>query len=94
MALMNRAKVIFTDSGGIQEESTVMGIPCITLRENTERPVTLTKGTNILAGSEPEKIRKAFKTVISTKQTIKNIPKFWDGKTAQRIVKILNSKLT
>ncbi|MBE0426199.1 MAG: UDP-N-acetylglucosamine 2-epimerase (non-hydrolyzing) [Nitrospirae bacterium] len=90
MALMNRAKVIFTDSGGIQEESTVMGIPCITLRENTERPVTVQHGTNILAGTDPEKIREAFVYAMSNSVQTK-IPELWDGKTAKRIVTILTS---
>jgi UDP-N-acetylglucosamine 2-epimerase (non-hydrolysing) len=93
MALMKKAKVIFTDSGGIQEESTVMGVPCVTLRENTERPITLKDGANILAGSDPDKIKGAFIHAISLKQTKRKIPEFWDGKTAERIVNILANRL-
>jgi UDP-N-acetylglucosamine 2-epimerase (non-hydrolysing) len=89
MALMNKAKVVFTDSGGIQEETIILGVNCITLRENTEKPVTVTEGTNILVGHDPEKIRKAFKTIISKKQNKKKIPELWDGKTAERIINIL-----
>ncbi len=92
MALEKGAKVMFTDSGGTQEETTILGIPCITLRENTERPVTITEGTNTLVGNAPEKIKKVFKDAISTKQIEKKVPKFWDGKTAERIVNILTSK--
>jgi UDP-N-acetylglucosamine 2-epimerase (non-hydrolysing) len=91
MALMNRAKVVFTDSGGIQEESTVMGIPCITLRENTERPVTLQHGTNILVGTDPDKIKHAFVYAISKNLVKTKIPELWDGKTARRIVNILTT---
>ena len=92
IALEKKAKVMFTDSGGTQEETTILGIPCITLRENTERPVTITEGTNTLVGNAPEKIKKAFEDAISIKQIEKKIPKFWDGKTAGRIVNILISR--
>lgn len=93
VALMTKAKVIFTDSGGIQEESTVLGIPCITLRENTERPVTVTEGTNTITGNDPEKITAAFLLAISPgEKSIRSIPALWDGKTAPRIVEILASK--
>jgi UDP-N-acetylglucosamine 2-epimerase (non-hydrolysing) len=92
MALQKGAKVMFTDSGGTQEETTILGIPCITLRENTERPVTITEGTNTLVGNVPENIRNAFEDAISTKQIEKKIPKFWDGKTAERIINILIPK--
>ncbi len=92
MALEKRAKVMFTDSGGTQEETTILGIPCITLRENTERPVTITEGTNTLVGNVPKKIKEVFKDAISTKQIEKKIPRFWDGKTAERIINILTAK--
>jgi len=91
MTLEKGAKVMFTDSGGAQEETTILGIPCITLRENTERPVTITEGTNTLVGNVPENITKAFEDAISKKQFEKKVPRFWDGKTAERIVNILTS---
>ncbi len=91
MALERNAKVMFTDSGGTQEETTILGIPCITLRENTERPVTITEGTNVLVGNIPENIKKAFEDAISKKQIKKKVPLFWDGKTAERIINILVS---
>lgn len=86
---MSKAKVVFTDSGGIQEESTVLGIPCITLRENTERPVTMTEGTNILAGTEPYRIKEAFEQATRSKHIRSRILELWDGKTGERIVRIL-----
>lgn len=91
VALMQKAKVVFTDSGGTQEETTILGIPCITLRENTERPVTLTEGTNTLTGSDPDKIKKALDNALATSRPAKEIP-LWDGKTAERIINILISK--
>lgn len=92
VALMAKAKVIFTDSGGIQEESTVLGIPCITLRDNTERPVTVTEGTNTIVGNDPETIKIAFMRAIHSQKIITNkVPDLWDGKTASRIFDILAS---
>ncbi len=92
MTLEKKAKVMFTDSGGTQEETTILGIPCITLRENTERPITITEGTNTLVGNVPESIRKAFEDAISSKQIERKIPRLWDGKTAERIINTLASK--
>jgi len=82
------ARVILTDSGGIQEEATVLGVPCVTLRDNTERPVTIGEGTNILAGTRPEGIRAAFETAM-TRPTAGRRPRFWDGKSAERIADVL-----
>ncbi len=82
------AKVVFTDSGGIQEETTVLGIPCITLRENTERPVTVTHGTNIVVGTKKHDIIAAFYRQISNPKQ-GTIPPLWDGNAADRITKIL-----
>lgn len=89
--LVERAKAVITDSGGITEETTVMGIPCITLRDNTERPETVTEGTNELIGTNPEAIKPALKKLFDGKWKLGTIPKMWDGKTAERIVEILNS---
>ncbi|MFP3867796.1 MAG: non-hydrolyzing UDP-N-acetylglucosamine 2-epimerase [Desulfobacteraceae bacterium] len=92
IALMEKARVVFTDSGGAQEETTIMGVPCITLRENTERPITITEGTNTLAGTDPIKITKAFAKAVASEQVERRIPELWDGKTAERIISILASK--
>jgi UDP-N-acetylglucosamine 2-epimerase (non-hydrolysing) len=91
--LMKNAKFVLTDSGGIQEETTILGIPCLTLRENTERPVTINRGTNILVGTDPLKIIKETKNILSGKIKLGKIPKLWDGKAAKRIVKILLKSL-
>ncbi|PIT92425.1 MAG: UDP-N-acetylglucosamine 2-epimerase (non-hydrolyzing) [Candidatus Harrisonbacteria bacterium CG10_big_fil_rev_8_21_14_0_10_42_17] len=91
--LVRDAKLVLTDSGGLQEETTVQGVSCITIRENTERPITLTKGTNVLVGSTKEEIMKAFRKIKKSKKTKGSIPKYWDGKAAERIVKILKKKL-
>jgi UDP-N-acetylglucosamine 2-epimerase (non-hydrolysing) len=86
--LMQFAKLVVTDSGGIQEETTCLGVPCVTVRENTERPVTITSGTNLLAGVKPAGIRKAIQKQLSRKAK-KRVPAKWDGKSAKRIVAIL-----
>lgn len=87
--LMRRAKVVFTDSGGIQEETTALGVPCITLRENTERPVTVAMGTNCVVGTRPHKIRAAFAGALAGKRKEARIPPLWDGNAAERIVDII-----
>jgi len=84
------AKFILTDSGGIQEESTYFGIPCLTLRENTERPITITEGTNKLVDLNVESIVKRAIDIIEGDAKKGRIPKYWDGKTAKRIVKVLD----
>jgi len=84
--LVQRAKVVITDSGGITEETTVMGIPCMTLRENTERPETCTIGSNELLGTKPAAIPPAFDKLFSGNWKKSGIPELWDGKTADRIV--------
>lgn len=92
MYLVRFAAAAITDSGGIQEETTYLGIPCITLRENTERPETVEIGTNILCGFDPELMEKAFEDLNSGNWKKGVIPKMWDGKAAERIVDvILNS---
>jgi UDP-N-acetylglucosamine 2-epimerase (non-hydrolysing) len=87
--LMSEAKVVLTDSGGIQEETTILGVPCITLRDSTERPVTLHQGTNVLVGSSPEKILSEFNRLFHEGRRPARSPRYWDGRAAKRIVKIL-----
>tara|TARA_R110000868_G_scaffold3811_5_gene23462 strand:- start:2549 stop:3637 length:1089 start_codon:yes stop_codon:yes gene_type:complete len=84
--LVERAKVVLTDSGGITEETTVMGVPCMTLRDNTERPETITEGTNVLIGTNPKAIAPAMEKLFSGNWKTGGIPYLWDGKTAERIV--------
>lgn len=92
--LVERSMAVITDSGGITEETTVMGIPCITLRDNTERPETITIGTNELIGTDPKAIKPAFEKLFSGNWKKGGIPELWDGKTADRIVAaILKLKL-
>jgi len=89
LQLTSRAQVVFTDSGGVQEETTILGVPCITLRENTERPVTLEYGTNVLVGADPDKIIAEFSRVLQGKQSTPATPRFWDGQAAKRIIEVL-----
>ncbi|GHT58909.1 UDP-N-acetyl glucosamine 2-epimerase [Bacteroidia bacterium] len=87
--MVERCKCVITDSGGITEETTVMGVPCITLRDNTERPETVTVGTNELIGTDPKAIAPALGKLFAGEWKKGGIPKFWDGKTAERIVEII-----
>lgn len=87
--LVERAKAVVTDSGGITEETTVMGVPCITLRDNTERPETITVGTNELIGTDPKAVQPALEKLFLGGWKKGSIPEKWDGKTAERIVKYL-----
>lgn len=87
--LVENSKAVITDSGGITEETTVMGIPCITLRDNTERPETITIGTNELIGTDPDAIKPAMEKLFAGKWKEGSIPELWDGHTAERIVDIL-----
>jgi len=82
--LWKDAKVVLTDSGGLQEETTALGIPCVTIRENTERPITVELGTNVLAGTTKEGILKAYRECFAKAKTA-FIPPLWDGKSAERI---------
>jgi UDP-N-acetylglucosamine 2-epimerase (non-hydrolysing) len=91
--LMSEAKVMLTDSGGIQEETTILGVPCITLRESTERPVTIEQGINALVGSDPQRIEEAFRAACLKKTDGRRVPEFWDGQAARRIVKTLVNEL-
>jgi UDP-N-acetylglucosamine 2-epimerase (non-hydrolysing) len=92
--LMANAKMVFTDSGGIQEETTILGVPCLTIRQNTERPVTIEEGTNILVGNDRTKILKESFKILNGKGKRGKIPKFWDGRASERIVKILVDHLS
>ena len=89
--LVEHSKAVVTDSGGITEETTVMGVPCITLRDNTERPETCTIGTNMLIGTRPEAIKPALDCLFAGEWKQGAIPALWDGHTAERIVEILLS---
>jgi UDP-N-acetylglucosamine 2-epimerase (non-hydrolysing) len=84
--LVERAKAVVTDSGGITEETTVMGVPCMTLRDNTERPETIIEGTNELIGTNPKAIKPVMEKLFSGNWKQGKIPHLWDGKTAERIV--------
>ena len=85
LGLMAGARLVLTDSGGIQEETTALGIPCITLRESTERPITVSAGTNSVVGTDPARIRSAFDAALAG-STAGRIPELWDGRAAGRIV--------
>ncbi|HJN09208.1 MAG TPA: UDP-N-acetylglucosamine 2-epimerase (non-hydrolyzing) [Pirellulaceae bacterium] len=85
LALSSQAKVILTDSGGLQEEATVLGVPCLTMRPNTERPVTIDIGTNTLVGNDPARIAQGFANVSDGSYKVGKVPEFWDGQAAVRI---------
>jgi UDP-N-acetylglucosamine 2-epimerase (non-hydrolysing) len=89
LCLLSNAALVLTDSGGIQEETTALGVPCLTLRENTERPITISEGTNLLIGTDPAKILAAAQAVLAGKGKPGRIPALWDGHTAERIVEVL-----
>jgi len=91
--LMSNAGLVITDSGGVQEETTALGIPCITVRENTERPITISVGSNELTGNNYEKITSLAKDALAGKWKKCEVPKLWDGKAAKRIVKILENRI-
>lgn len=93
LKLLSESHVVMTDSGGIQEETTILGVPCLTLRNNTERPVTLTQGTNILVAQNRKAIIDAYKQCIGTDNSSKHIPEFWDGKAAERIAEVIQERM-
>lgn len=94
MALVSDARLVLTDSGGLQEETTILGVPCLTLRENTERPVTVTHGTNRLVGVSPAKIIDEALAILADSQAKPEPPPLWDGRTAERIVAVLREQLS
>lgn len=89
LGLQARATVVITDSGGIQEETTYLGVPCLTLRQNTERPVTITLGTNVLVGRDPDKLRSELALVLAGKAKKGTVPPLWDGHAGERIAALL-----
>lgn len=91
LGLMKDARVVLTDSGGIQEETTALGVPCITLRENTERPITINQGTNTVVGTDVDAIQQCYDDVMKTGGKVGRVPELWDGESAQRIVRIINA---
>ena len=93
LGLMAKARLVITDSGGIQEETTYLGVQCITFRENTERPVTVDLGTNQLVGTDPRELLKTFNKIINGEIKKGTIPPKWDGNAGTRIVKIINEYL-
>jgi len=90
LGLMQRATVVITDSGGIQEETTYLGVPCLTMRENTERPVTVTMGTNTLVGHNMTLLRQEVQRILAGNGKGGQIPPLWDGHAAERIVSVIN----
>jgi len=94
LKLMSEAKVVLTDSGGIQEETTILRVPCITMRENTERPITIDVGANQLVGTQPDNILAAYDRVMNDSNFNPTVPDLWDGKAAQRIAKILTGQIS
>jgi UDP-N-acetylglucosamine 2-epimerase (non-hydrolysing) len=91
LGMMARASCVLTDSGGIQEETTALGVPCLTLRENTERPITIRRGTNRLVGSDPGKIEQAVEAVLEKRWPAGVRPALWDGQAARRIGDVITS---
>jgi UDP-N-acetylglucosamine 2-epimerase (non-hydrolysing) len=93
LALQRRAAVVITDSGGIQEETTYLGVPCLTLRNSTERPVTVTLGTNVIVGQDRDKLRSEFSKIVAGRAKKGTIPPLWDGQAGERIADILRNSV-
>ena len=93
LKLTASAKIVLTDSGGIQEETTILQVPCLTLRENTERPVTAEIGSSYIVGANPEKILGTFRKIMNGEARPPQIPPLWDGQAAERTVQTLLQKL-
>jgi UDP-N-acetylglucosamine 2-epimerase (non-hydrolysing) len=94
LSLNDHARLVMTDSGGVQEETTVLGVPCLTLRENTERPATVEHGTNQVVGVNPDRILAVAQTILRNGARPSRRPPLWDGKTAPRIVEIIRDHLS
>lgn len=94
LGLMKDARLVLTDSGGIQEETTALGVPCITLRENTERPITVSHGTNTIVGTNVDLIKQVAREVLENGGKTGQVPEFWDGRAAERIADHLSAWLT
>jgi UDP-N-acetylglucosamine 2-epimerase (non-hydrolysing) len=93
MKLVAHARLVLTDSGGIQEETTALGVPCLTLRNNTKRPVTVTQGTNVLVGLDPERILSSALQALRSPPKQGRVPDLWDGHAAERIITVLADEL-
>jgi UDP-N-acetylglucosamine 2-epimerase (non-hydrolysing) len=89
LALQREAAVVITDSGGIQEETTYLGVPCLTLRNNTERPITVSMGSNVLVGQDPNHLRRELATILRGEKKRSTVPPLWDGHASERIADIL-----
>jgi UDP-N-acetylglucosamine 2-epimerase (non-hydrolysing) len=89
LALQSQATLVLTDSGGIQEETTMLGVPCLTLRENTERPITVEQGTNRLVGQDPEVLLAEAFRILDGGAVAGRVPDLWDGRAAERIAEVL-----
>jgi UDP-N-acetylglucosamine 2-epimerase (non-hydrolysing) len=89
LALEQHATVVVTDSGGVQEETTWLRVPCLTLRENTERPITVEVGTNILIGSDMDRLHQEVDRILTGVTTLSRIPPLWDGRAAERIADVI-----
>ena len=94
LRMQTHARLVITDSGGVQEETTVLGVPCLTFRANTERPVTITQGTNRLIGTDPRRIGTEVDTVLQASTSPAQIPPLWDGHAAERIAKVLDRSIS
>jgi UDP-N-acetylglucosamine 2-epimerase (non-hydrolysing) len=93
LGLMKDARMVLTDSGGIQEETTALGVPCITLRNNTERPITVDEGTNTIVGQDPDRMLAVAEDIMRTGGKRGRVPEFWDGVAATRIAQTIRAWL-
>jgi len=92
--LTSNAGLVLTDSGGLQEETTILGVPCLTLRHNTERPVTISHGTNIMVGPHKDRILDAFRRIAAGDWKPSGPPEYWDGRAAERIIRVIRDNRT